>query len=64
MKNHITSYRNCAILIPEEYTNQYGEIVPFSNRLITNLASFLIEEFNLNVITSTSIEEIIQALKK
>ena len=61
LKLNYTHYSKCVMLIPENYVNQFGEIVPFEqNALVQGLNSILKSIFHDKYKTSDNLTDLLQ----
>jgi len=65
LKNYIGKYKKCAILVPESYINQYGEIEELlQNNLFKELEEMIKSNLDLNISIFNNIEQIIEFFDK
>jgi 7-cyano-7-deazaguanine tRNA-ribosyltransferase len=63
-KNYSHHYLKCGILIPEDFTNQFNEIVPFSKKkIIRKLAKKLKTNFELKIESFSDLNSLINFFK-
>ncbi|TFG10183.1 MAG: tRNA-guanine transglycosylase, partial [Promethearchaeota archaeon] len=63
-KSHGKSYNKCAIIVPEEYTNQFDEVVKFTeDHPINEIKSYIEKETKINCTQFKHIQEIFEFFK-